>query len=82
MHAIQAPDAACSYPLDHSFFDEAFESEGVPRPHYEPLIAELERTDLHDLDMTVAADLVSRGVAFQTRAAATAASAWTRCRGS
>ena len=66
MHATQAPDAACSYPLDHSFFDEAFEAEGVPRPHYAPLIAELERTDLHDLELTVAADLLSRGVAFQT----------------
>lgn len=66
MDATQAPESLCSYSIDGSFFDEAFEVEGVPRPHYAALIAELERTDLHDLELTVAADLLSRGVAFQT----------------
>jgi uncharacterized circularly permuted ATP-grasp superfamily protein len=65
MDATQAAEGICSYPLDGWFFDEAFESEGVPRPHYAALIAELEHMDLHDLQLAVAADLLSRGVAFQ-----------------
>jgi hypothetical protein len=32
MDATQAAEGICSYPLDGWFFDEAFESEGVPRP--------------------------------------------------
>jgi uncharacterized circularly permuted ATP-grasp superfamily protein len=61
-----APRALCAYPTGDEFFDEAFEDEGVPRPHYERLIGELERTDLHDLELAVAGDLHSRGVAFHT----------------
>jgi uncharacterized circularly permuted ATP-grasp superfamily protein len=64
MEATQAP-ALCSYPLDGGFFDEAYEAEAIPRAHYEPLIDELERTDLHELEMAVAGDLHSRGVAFK-----------------
>jgi uncharacterized circularly permuted ATP-grasp superfamily protein len=64
MEATQAP-TLCSYPLDGGFFDEAFEAEGVPRAHYAELIAELEHTDLHALEMAVAGDLHSRGCAFR-----------------
>jgi uncharacterized circularly permuted ATP-grasp superfamily protein len=65
MEATQAPPSPCGYPLDAWFFDEAFESEGLPRPHYTALLTELERVDLHELALSVAADLLSRGVAFQ-----------------
>jgi uncharacterized circularly permuted ATP-grasp superfamily protein len=54
-----------SYALDQRFFDEAFDAEGAVREHYEPLLAELEGTDLHALAMAVAGDLHSRGVAFR-----------------
>jgi uncharacterized circularly permuted ATP-grasp superfamily protein len=64
MEAMQAP-ALCSYPLDGAFFDEAFQADAVPRAHYEPLLDELERTDLHELEMAVTGDLHSRGVAFK-----------------
>jgi uncharacterized circularly permuted ATP-grasp superfamily protein len=66
MDAIQAPHGNCRYPLDRAFFDEAFEEEGVPRAHYEALIGELGHTDLHALDMAVAGDMHSRGVAFKS----------------
>src|SRR4051794_22112862 len=55
-----------AYAGDSVFFDEAFDRDGVPRPHYARLIAELERTDLHELELAVAADLHSRGVMFQS----------------
>src|SRR3954453_22181559 len=55
-----------AYAADSVFFDEAFDRDGVPRPHYARLIAELERTDLHELELAVAADLHSRGVMFQS----------------
>ncbi|MEA2439186.1 MAG: hypothetical protein QOH76_610 [Thermoleophilaceae bacterium] len=65
MDATQVPGRLYSYPADEEFFDEAFESEAAPRPHYSALFAELERTDLRELELAVAADLHSRGVAFQ-----------------
>jgi uncharacterized circularly permuted ATP-grasp superfamily protein len=65
MEAI-APHAARAYPIDQRFFDEAFEPDGLPRPHYARLIGELEHTDLHELDLAAAADLHSRGVAFHS----------------
>src|SRR3954453_7637636 len=55
-----------AYAADSVFFDEAFDRDGVPRPHYERLIGELERTDLHELELGVAGDLHSRGGAFHT----------------
>jgi uncharacterized circularly permuted ATP-grasp superfamily protein len=61
-----ALQALRAYPIDDEFFDEAFESEGVPRAHYARLIGELEHSDLHELELAVAGDLHSRGVAFQT----------------
>jgi uncharacterized circularly permuted ATP-grasp superfamily protein len=64
VHTTQ-PTTTCSYPLDEAFFDEAFEAAGEPRAHYEPLIAELEQTDLHALGLAIAADLLSRGVQFR-----------------
>src|SRR3954453_15961620 len=66
MEATRAATESCSYPLDRAFFDEAFEDEGVPRPHYEALVDELEHTDLHALELAVAADMHSRGVAFKS----------------
>jgi uncharacterized circularly permuted ATP-grasp superfamily protein len=66
MDATRAPAESCSYALDPAFFDEAFEHEGVPRAHYEALIGELEHTDLHALDLAVAGDMHSRGVAFKS----------------
>ena len=65
MDATKATSRRCSYPLDDWFYDEAFEAESIPRAHYEVLIEELERTDLHELEMSVAGDLHSRGVAFR-----------------
>src|SRR5436190_18272630 len=61
-----APHALRAYPAGHEFFDEAFEDDGVPRAHYARLIRELERTDLHGLELAVSGDLHSRGVAFHT----------------
>ena len=66
MEATRAPAEKCSYPTDPVFFDEAFEDEGVPRGHYERLIGELEQTDLRALELAVAADMHSRGVAFKS----------------
>jgi uncharacterized circularly permuted ATP-grasp superfamily protein len=61
-----APQASAAYPVDQRFFDEAFDADGAPRPHYARLIAELERTDLRELELAVAGDLHSRGVAFRS----------------
>jgi uncharacterized circularly permuted ATP-grasp superfamily protein len=66
MEATRAAAESCSYPLDPAFFDEAFEEERVPRAHYEALVGELEHTDLRALEMAVAADMHSRGVAFKS----------------
>jgi uncharacterized circularly permuted ATP-grasp superfamily protein len=65
MEAI-APQARPAYPIDERFFDEAFHGDGVARPHYARLIGELERTDLHQLELAVSGDLHSRGVAFHS----------------
>jgi uncharacterized circularly permuted ATP-grasp superfamily protein len=66
MEATRVPAEHCSYPLHPAFFDEAFEGEGVPRAHYERLVAELEHTDLHALELAVSGDMHSRGVAFKS----------------
>jgi uncharacterized circularly permuted ATP-grasp superfamily protein len=55
-----------AYAPDSVFFDEAFDRDGVPRPHYARLIGELDHTDLHELVLAAAGDLHSRGVAFHT----------------
>jgi uncharacterized circularly permuted ATP-grasp superfamily protein len=65
MDATQVPEGLHTYALDDDFYDEAFEAGGAARAHYETVLAELEHVDLHELQLTVAADLVSRGVAFQ-----------------
>jgi uncharacterized circularly permuted ATP-grasp superfamily protein len=65
MDATHAPGELLSYPVEEEFFDEAFEADGMPRDHYRGLLSELERIDLHELDLAVAGDLHSRGVAFQ-----------------
>src|SRR4051794_26732584 len=67
MDATRVPPRTCSYPLDACFYDEAFEAEAEPRPHYETLLDELEGMDLRELERTVAGDLHSRGVAFKGR---------------
>jgi uncharacterized circularly permuted ATP-grasp superfamily protein len=66
MEATRVPAESCSYPLDPAFFDEAFVDDGLPRAHYERLIAELERTDLRALELAVSGDMHSRGVAFRS----------------
>jgi uncharacterized circularly permuted ATP-grasp superfamily protein len=66
MEATHATRALCAYPIGEEFFDEAFEADGVPRAHYARLIGELERTDVHGLELAATGDLHSRGVAFQT----------------
>ena len=65
MTTTQSPNAVSSYQLESRFFDEAFDPEGRPRAHYEPLIDELQRTDLRALGLGIAADLHSRGVEFR-----------------
>jgi uncharacterized circularly permuted ATP-grasp superfamily protein len=65
MDATHVPGELLSYPVEEDFFDEAFEAEGMPRRHYRALLAELEQIDLGELDLAVAGDLHSRGVAFQ-----------------
>jgi uncharacterized circularly permuted ATP-grasp superfamily protein len=65
MEAI-APHAVHAYPIDRRFFDEAFEADGIARPHYARLVGELEHTDLHALELAVSGDLHSRGVAFHS----------------
>src|SRR3954453_13481785 len=45
-------------------FDEAFDEEGTPRPHYADLIAALEDCDLEDLTDRVTDQLHHSGVTF------------------
>src|SRR3954454_15381625 len=45
-------------------FDEAFDGEGTPRPHYADLIAALDDCDLDDLSERVTEQLHSSGVTF------------------
>src|SRR4051794_882721 len=45
-------------------FDEAFDDDGTPRPHYAPLIAALEDCDLEDLTDRVTDQLHHSGVTF------------------
>src|SRR3954469_6588454 len=45
-------------------FDEAFDEEGTPRPHYADLIAALEDCDLDDLSDRVTDQLHHSGVTF------------------
>lgn len=45
-------------------WDEAFDSTGAPRPHYEPVVEALERHDLSELRARVQGDCDARGVSF------------------
>ncbi|HEX9967341.1 MAG TPA: circularly permuted type 2 ATP-grasp protein, partial [Solirubrobacterales bacterium] len=45
-------------------WDEAFDSTGGPRPHYEPVLEALERHDLSELHARVQGDCDARGVSF------------------
>jgi uncharacterized circularly permuted ATP-grasp superfamily protein len=45
-------------------FDEAFDAEGVPRPHYAPLLAALADRDLRDLRERVRSNVTAAGLRF------------------
>jgi uncharacterized circularly permuted ATP-grasp superfamily protein len=55
---------APGYSPESDCFDEAFDSDGTPRRHYEPLLAALEREDLKGLRERVQAAVASRGLTF------------------
>jgi uncharacterized circularly permuted ATP-grasp superfamily protein len=64
MHiAAQARIDAYETPVDA--YDEAFDSRGYPRAHYAPVIDALSEIDLQDLNITIGADLHSRGCSFR-----------------
>jgi uncharacterized circularly permuted ATP-grasp superfamily protein len=48
------------------FFDEAFDENGSPRPHYAAIIEQLAELDLASLRAAAQADVDRRGVAFTT----------------
>ncbi|HET7591188.1 MAG TPA: circularly permuted type 2 ATP-grasp protein [Solirubrobacterales bacterium] len=53
-----------SYPLEPDCFDEAFDSEAEPRPHYAPLLEALGREDLKGLRERVERGVASHGLTF------------------
>ena len=53
-----------TYPPAADTYDEAFDSTGAPRPHYEPVLEALERHDLDELRRRVQDDCDARGVEF------------------
>ena len=55
---------APAYPLDPDCYDEAFDSEGRPRPHYAPLLEALEEEGLEGLKRRVEARVESHGLTF------------------
>jgi uncharacterized circularly permuted ATP-grasp superfamily protein len=55
---------AATYPLEPDCVDEAFDSEGEPRPLYAELIEALGREDLAQLRKRVAAAVAERGLTF------------------
>jgi uncharacterized circularly permuted ATP-grasp superfamily protein len=52
------------YPLEPECFDEAFDSDGRPRPHYAPLIEALEGQDLKELRERTEARVLESGLTF------------------
>jgi uncharacterized circularly permuted ATP-grasp superfamily protein len=56
--------SASAYPLDSDCSDEAFDSDGRPRPHYAELLAALERQDLKELRERVEARVAKNGLTF------------------
>lgn len=53
-----------SYPLEPECFDEAFDSDGAPRPHYAPLVETLAKQDLAELRERVERRVVASGLTF------------------
>jgi uncharacterized circularly permuted ATP-grasp superfamily protein len=56
--------SASAYPLEPDCFDEAFDADGVPRPHYAPLLEALERRGLAELRERVEARVAENGLTF------------------
>jgi uncharacterized circularly permuted ATP-grasp superfamily protein len=52
------------YEPESGCFDEAFDADGLPRPHYEPLLEALEQGDLKGLRRRVEASVLSRELTF------------------
>jgi carboxylate-amine ligase len=53
-----------AYPLEPECFDEAFDSDGRPRPHYVPLIEALGGQDIKELRERAEARVLERGLTF------------------
>lgn len=67
MQQISASQGALAgYPLADGFYDEAFDSSGVPRPHYAQVIEQLRGLDLGELRAAAQKSIDERGVAFTT----------------
>src|SRR4051794_14667099 len=66
MQAI-APASLPAYPTGDEFFDEAFEAEDVPRPHYERLIGVPGPPHPHPLALGGAGGPPSAGSPFHPR---------------
>ncbi|MGN6256599.1 MAG: circularly permuted type 2 ATP-grasp protein [Solirubrobacterales bacterium] len=56
--------SAPAYQLETDCFDEAFDSDGTPRPHYTPLLEALAEEDLKALRERVEAQVESHGLTF------------------
>jgi carboxylate-amine ligase len=56
--------SASAYYLEPDCFDEAFDSDGRPRPHYAPLLEALEGQDLKELRGRVEAKVAKNGLTF------------------
>ena len=59
------PAAAAGYDLDPSFYDEAFQASGAPRPEYASLFAALDGMDLDGLGEDVRLAVEEREVRFR-----------------
>ncbi|HWC47766.1 MAG TPA: circularly permuted type 2 ATP-grasp protein [Solirubrobacterales bacterium] len=53
-----------SYALEPDCFDEAFDADGVPRPHYAPLVEALEAGSLKELSQRVERSVSANGLTF------------------
>jgi uncharacterized circularly permuted ATP-grasp superfamily protein len=53
-----------AYPLEPGCFDEAFDSDGTPRPHYAPLVEALAEQDLGELRARAGARVAGSGLTF------------------
>jgi carboxylate-amine ligase len=53
-----------AYPLEPDCFDEAFDADGTPRPHYAPLLQALAERDLEELRERVDGKVAESGLTF------------------